>query len=155
MPTASQIRRDIMDHMPMPVAVWSLNGRDVGFQAGFDSGLEVGGFVGVRTPAGVELLMQVLELRVSEREAMRVEVETEMFGDAASAALQSANVGLVMRFVEGEGRVLASVVDGALAIASIMSATGSFDHRAIDGADGAQMMQAFKDLVEQPLGLVA
>ena len=115
MPTASQIRRDIMDHMPMPVAVWSLNGRDVGFQAGFDSGLEVGGFVGVRTPAGVELLMQVLELRVSEREAMRVEVETEMFGDAASAALQSANVGLVMRFVEGEGRVLASVVDGALA----------------------------------------
>ena len=27
-----------------------------------------------------------------------------------------------------------------------MSATGSFDHRAIDGADGAQLMQAFKDL---------
>jgi pyruvate dehydrogenase E2 component (dihydrolipoamide acetyltransferase) len=36
-----------------------------------------------------------------------------------------------------------------------MSATGSFDHRAIDGADGAQLMQAFKDLCEKPLGLVA
>ena len=40
-------------------------------------------------------------------------------------------------------------------VASVMSATGSFDHRAIDGADGAQLMQAFKDLVENPLGLVA
>ena len=43
----------------------------------------------------------------------------------------------------------------ALAIATVMSATGSFDHRAIDGADGAQLMQAFKTLVENPLGLVA
>ena len=36
-----------------------------------------------------------------------------------------------------------------------MSATGSFDHRAIDGADGARLMKAFKALVEKPLGLVA
>jgi pyruvate dehydrogenase E2 component (dihydrolipoamide acetyltransferase) len=36
-----------------------------------------------------------------------------------------------------------------------MSATGSFDHRAIDGADGARQMKAFKELVEAPLGLVA
>ncbi len=38
---------------------------------------------------------------------------------------------------------------------SVMSATGSFDHRAIDGADGAELMQMFKTLVEAPLGLVA
>ena len=99
--------------MPAPVAVWSLNGRDVGFQAGFDSGLEVGGFIGVTTPAGEHLLVQVTELRISEREAMRVEVETDMFGEAAAAALQSANVGLTLRFVEGEGTVLAAVVDDA------------------------------------------
>ena len=47
------------------------------------------------------------------------------------------------------------VVDGALAVATVMSATGSFDHRAIDGADGAQLMGVFKALVENPLGLVA
>ena len=47
------------------------------------------------------------------------------------------------------------LADGALAVATVMSATGSFDHRAIDGADGAQLMQAFKTLVENPLGLVA
>ena len=55
----------------------------------------------------------------------------------------------------GAGEQLPYVVDGALSVASVMSATGSFDHRAIDGADGAQLMQAFKDLIENPLGLVA
>ncbi len=93
----------------MPVAVWSLNGRDIGFQAGFDAGLSVGGFVGVRTPADELLLVQVIDLEISEREAMRVKVETEMLGEAAAAALQSADVGLTMRYVEGEGRVLAAV----------------------------------------------
>jgi pyruvate dehydrogenase E2 component (dihydrolipoamide acetyltransferase) len=36
-----------------------------------------------------------------------------------------------------------------------MSATGSFDHRAIDGADAARFMQAFKALMESPFGLLA
>jgi len=36
-----------------------------------------------------------------------------------------------------------------------MSATGSFDHRAIDGSDGAAFMAAFKRLVENPLGMLA
>jgi pyruvate dehydrogenase E2 component (dihydrolipoamide acetyltransferase) len=36
-----------------------------------------------------------------------------------------------------------------------MSATGSFDHRAIDGADGAAMMKIFKELVENPFGMIA
>jgi len=40
-------------------------------------------------------------------------------------------------------------------IETVMSATGSFDHRAIDGADGARLMQAFKRLVENPLGMLA
>ena len=55
----------------------------------------------------------------------------------------------------GAGEQRPHVVDGALAVATVMSVTGSFDHRAIDGADGAQLMQAFKSLVENPLGLLA
>jgi len=43
----------------------------------------------------------------------------------------------------------------ALVAATTMSAMGSFDHRAIDGADGARQMKVFKALVENPLGLVA
>ena len=55
----------------------------------------------------------------------------------------------------GAGEKRPYVVDDALAIATVMSATGSFDHRAIDGADGAVFMKIFKELVENPLGLVA
>ncbi len=55
----------------------------------------------------------------------------------------------------GAGEKRPYIVDDALAIATVMSATGSFDHRAIDGADGAMLMKTFKELVEKPLGLVA
>jgi pyruvate dehydrogenase E2 component (dihydrolipoamide acetyltransferase) len=55
----------------------------------------------------------------------------------------------------GAGEKRPYIVDDALAIATVMSVTGSFDHRAIDGADGAMFMKVFKELVEKPLGLVA
>ena len=60
---------------------------------------------------------------------------------------------MIMAIGAGEKRPY--VVDDALSIATVMSATGSFDHRAIDGADGAELMKVFKELVEKPLGLVA
>ena len=60
---------------------------------------------------------------------------------------------MIMAIGAGEKRPY--IVDDALAIATVMSATGSFDHRAIDGADGAMLMKVFKELVEKPLGLVA
>ena len=60
---------------------------------------------------------------------------------------------MIMAIGAGEKRPY--IVDDSLAIATVMSATGSFDHRAIDGADGAQLMKVFKELVEKPLGLVA
>ncbi|AMO71766.1 pyruvate dehydrogenase complex dihydrolipoamide acetyltransferase [Sphingorhabdus sp. M41] len=55
----------------------------------------------------------------------------------------------------GAGQKRPHVIDDSLQIATIMSATGSFDHRAIDGADGAQLMKAFKELCENPLGMLA
>lgn len=55
----------------------------------------------------------------------------------------------------GAGRKQPWIVNETLSTATVMSVTGSFDHRAIDGADGAQLMQAFQTLVETPLLLVA
>jgi pyruvate dehydrogenase E2 component (dihydrolipoamide acetyltransferase) len=55
----------------------------------------------------------------------------------------------------GAGELRPAVIDRALGMATMMCATGSFDHRAVDGADAAQLMQAFRDLVETPLGLIA
>jgi pyruvate dehydrogenase E2 component (dihydrolipoamide acetyltransferase) len=45
--------------------------------------------------------------------------------------------------------------DGQLGVATVMTATGSFDHRAVDGADGARLMAAFRQYIESPLGMVA
>lgn len=76
-----------------------------------------------------------------------------MYGIKQFEAVINPPQGMIMAIGAGEKRPY--IVDGALGMASVMSATGSFDHRAIDGADGAQLMQAFKQLVENPLGLVA
>jgi pyruvate dehydrogenase E2 component (dihydrolipoamide acetyltransferase) len=76
-----------------------------------------------------------------------------MFGIKQFEAVINPPQGMIMAIGAGEKRPF--VVDDALAIATVMSATGSFDHRAIDGADGAQLMKAFKELCEAPLGLVA
>ncbi len=54
----------------------------------------------------------------------------------------------------GAGDQRPVVKDGALAVATVMSCTLSVDHRAVDGAIGAQFLQAFKELVEAPLSMM-
>ena len=76
-----------------------------------------------------------------------------MYGIKQFEAVINPPQGMIMAIGAGEKRPY--VVDDTLGIATVMSATGSFDHRAIDGADGARLMKAFKALVESPLGLVA
>jgi pyruvate dehydrogenase E2 component (dihydrolipoamide acetyltransferase) len=39
-------------------------------------------------------------------------------------------------------------------VATVMSVTLSTDHRAVDGALGAELIGAFKRLIENPMGLV-
>jgi len=76
-----------------------------------------------------------------------------MFGIKQFEAVINPPQGMIMAIGAGEKRPY--VVDDSLGIATVMSATGSFDHRAIDGADGARLMAAFKQLVENPLGMLA
>ena len=76
-----------------------------------------------------------------------------MYGIKHFEAVINPPQGMIMAIGAGEKRPF--VIDDSLQIATIMSATGSFDHRAIDGADGARLMKAFKQLCEKPLGLVA
>lgn len=47
------------------------------------------------------------------------------------------------------------VRDDALSIATMVTVTLSVDHRTVDGALGARLLAAFKQLVEQPLVLLA
>ena len=76
-----------------------------------------------------------------------------MFGITQFDAVINPPQAMILAVGAGEKRPY--VVGDELTVATVMSATGSFDHRAIDGADGAQFMKAFKHLVENPLGMLA
>ncbi|WP_294322363.1 pyruvate dehydrogenase complex dihydrolipoamide acetyltransferase [uncultured Sphingomonas sp.] len=76
-----------------------------------------------------------------------------MFGIKQFEAVINPPQGMILAVGAGEKRPY--IVDDALGVATVMTATGSFDHRAIDGADGAEMLKLFKALVESPLGLIA
>jgi pyruvate dehydrogenase E2 component (dihydrolipoamide acetyltransferase) len=76
-----------------------------------------------------------------------------MFGIKQFEAIINPPQAMILAIGAGEKRPY--VVNDSLQIATVMSATGSFDHRAIDGSDGAAFMAAFKRLVENPLGMLA
>ncbi len=51
----------------------------------------------------------------------------------------------------GAGEERAVVREGKIVPAQIMTVTLSTDHRAVDGALGAELMAAFKALIENPV----
>jgi pyruvate dehydrogenase E2 component (dihydrolipoamide acetyltransferase) len=57
-------------------------------------------------------------------------------------------------FAIGAAHEEAVVVNGKVVISHVMSVTLSCDHRAIDGAVGAQVLKAFKEYIERPSRLL-
>ena len=54
----------------------------------------------------------------------------------------------------GAGEQRPVVKNGQLAIATVMTVTLSTDHRAVDGALGAELLGAFKTYIENPMGML-
>lgn len=75
-----------------------------------------------------------------------------MFGIKNFTAVINPPQSAIMAVGAGEERPV--VRDGVLASATMMTVTLSCDHRAIDGALGAQLLQAFKVLIEDPLTML-
>ena len=75
-----------------------------------------------------------------------------MFGIKEFAAVINPPQGAILAVGAGEQRPV--VNDGELAVATVMSCTLSSDHRVVDGAVGAEFMQAFKLLIEDPLKML-
>ncbi len=75
-----------------------------------------------------------------------------MYGVRDFAAVINPPHGGILAVGAGEQRPI--VRNGALAVATVMSCTLSCDHRAVDGAVGAQFLAAFKKLVEDPLTML-
>ena len=55
----------------------------------------------------------------------------------------------------GAGEKRPVVRGDQLAVATIMSATLTCDHRVVDGVTGARFLAAFKPLIEDPLTMLA
>ena len=75
-----------------------------------------------------------------------------MFGIKEFSAVINPPQGAILAVGAGEPRPV--VVDGALAVGTVMTCTLSVDHRVVDGAVGAAFMQVFKGLIEEPLKML-
>jgi pyruvate dehydrogenase E2 component (dihydrolipoamide acetyltransferase) len=71
-----------------------------------------------------------------------------MYGIRQFEAIVNPPQGCILAVGAGEERPV--VKDGVLAIATQMCCTLSVDHRVVDGAIGAEFLQAFRTLIEEP-----
>ena len=76
-----------------------------------------------------------------------------MFGIKEFAAVINPPHGTILAVGVGEERVYAD--KGQVKIANFMTVTLSCDHRAVDGALGAELLAAFKGLIETPVMMLA
>jgi pyruvate dehydrogenase E2 component (dihydrolipoamide acetyltransferase) len=75
-----------------------------------------------------------------------------MFGIKDFAAVINPPHATILAVGAGEERAV--VKNGEIKIATVMSVTLSTDHRAVDGALGAELIGAFKRLIENPMAML-
>jgi pyruvate dehydrogenase E2 component (dihydrolipoamide acetyltransferase) len=76
-----------------------------------------------------------------------------MFGVKNFTAVINPPQSTILAVGAGESRIIAK--NGAPVVATMMTVTLSCDHRAVDGVLGAQLLAAFKRLVEHPAAMLA
>ncbi len=76
-----------------------------------------------------------------------------MFGIKDFAAVINPPHATILAVGAGEERAV--VRKGKVEVATVMTVTLSTDHRAVDGALGAQLLSAFRTLIEKPAGMLA
>ncbi|MGE3365942.1 MAG: pyruvate dehydrogenase complex dihydrolipoamide acetyltransferase [Rhizobiaceae bacterium] len=75
-----------------------------------------------------------------------------MFGIKDFAAVINPPHATILAVGAGEERAV--VKKGEIKVANVMSVTLSTDHRAVDGALGAELLQAFKKYIENPMSML-
>lgn len=76
-----------------------------------------------------------------------------MFGIKAMLPVINPPQGMILGV--GAGKKRPHVLGDELVAATVMTVTGSFDHRAIDGAAGAKLLSVFNRFVEKPTAMLA
>jgi len=112
------------------------------------------------TLSGIALAMKDFAARAKSRKLKPEEYQggttavsnLGMFGIKDFTAVINPPHSTILAVGAGEQRPV--VKNGALAIATVMSITLSCDHRAVDGALGAELIAAIKVLIENPMSLL-
>jgi len=76
-----------------------------------------------------------------------------MYGIREFSAIINPPQATILAVGAGQRRPV-EIADGGVRFASQMTVTLSCDHRVVDGALGAELLAAFKDLIEHPVGLL-
>ena len=116
--------------------------------------------VGTKRLSAIAAEAQALAQRARDRRLQQHELEggafsisnLGMYGTLEfSAIINPPQSGIL---AVGAAKPQAVVVDGAVAVATVMRCTLSVDHRAIDGALAARWLAAFTTRIQHPLGMI-
>ena len=157
-----------MKTVPAANATWTDGGMllhkpvDVGVAVAIEGGLitPIIRNADQKTLSAISNEMKDLARRARDRKLMPQEYQggstaisnLGMFGVKDFAAVINPPHATILAVGTGEQRPV--VKNGALAIATVMSVTLSTDHRAVDGALGAELLQAFKGFIENPMSML-
>src|SRR4051812_720153 len=157
-----------LQRVPDANAVWAedrilkLMRSDVGVAVAIEGGLftPVIRNADTKTLSTISSEMKDLAARARARKLKRQEYQggstavsnLGMFGIKDFQAVINPPHGSILAVGAGEQRVVAK--NGAPAVVQAMSVTLSVDHRVIDGALGAELLAAFRELIERPMGML-
>ena len=158
-----------LTRVPLANAIWAedkilrFSRVDVGIAVAVDGGL----YTPVLRDAGTKSLAVVAaEIRDLARRARDRELKPHeyqggsasisnlgMYGVRQFCAIISAPHSTILAVGAGERRPV-EAPDGSVAFAGMMTVTLSCDHRVVDGALGAELLAAFKAIIEEPASIL-
>ncbi|MDP2620247.1 MAG: pyruvate dehydrogenase complex dihydrolipoamide acetyltransferase [Hyphomicrobiales bacterium] len=157
-----------LQKVPMANATWTENARlihkhsDVGVAVALPDGLitPVIRNAELKTISAISAEMKDLALRARSKKLKPEEYQggtttlsnLGMYGvDGFTAVINPPHATIL---AVGAGAERPVVRSGRIAIATVMTATLSCDHRVVDGALGADLLRAFKSYVEKPMSML-
>ena len=146
-----------------PEAMLRHKASDIGVAVSIPGGLVTPIIRNAQAKSVREISGEIKELsaRAKDRKLKPVEYEggvsavsnLGMFGVRNFTAVINPPQSTILAVGAGEQRILAK--NGAPAVATMMTVTLSCDHRAVDGALGANLLAAFKRFIEHPAAMLA
>ncbi|MAU42005.1 MAG: pyruvate dehydrogenase complex dihydrolipoamide acetyltransferase [Kordiimonas sp.] len=142
--------------------IYQFERADISVAVAIDGGLITPVIKGADGKGLAEISAEMKELAMKARDGKLMPEEYQggtfslsnlgMFGIKHFDAVISPPQAAILAVGAGEQRAV--IRDGAVAVATVMTCTLSLDHRALDGAVGAEYLGVLKQLLEEPLTML-